>query len=153
MIALDLDQLQFAILGKEPQYHDGSVSVGILSLDRGRMERLKRTLFDALRVRLIRPTMRGYFLLSFRDIKDSTNGCSSHTCHQSPHIKPSLSFGGPPYHGCLEEIMPVKRYRRSGFTGQRFVTTGSISMKHCRNGVGVSISRCIHFNKNTRNFT
>ena len=66
MIALDLDQWQFAIMGKEPQYHDGSVSEGISSLDRGRMERFNGTFFDALRVRPIGPTMRGYLLLSFR---------------------------------------------------------------------------------------
>ena len=34
MIALDLDQWQFSIMGKEPQYHDGSVSTGISSLER-----------------------------------------------------------------------------------------------------------------------
>ena len=66
MIALDLDQWQFTIMGKEPQYHDGSVSVGITSLDRGRMERFNGAFFDALRVRPIGPTMRGYLLLSFR---------------------------------------------------------------------------------------
>ena len=66
MIALDLDQWQFAIMGKEPQYHDGSVSVGISSLDRGRMERFNGTFFDALRVPHIGPTMQGYLLLSFR---------------------------------------------------------------------------------------
>ena len=114
--------------------------------------------FDALRVRPIGPTMRG----PFGDIKDSTNGCSFHTCHRSPYYTQSLSFGGPPYRGCLGdppyrgclgEKMPVKRNGRSGFTGQCFVTTGSITMKHSRNGVGVSISLCRNFHKNTRNLT
>ena len=41
VIDLDLGQWQFAIMGKEPKYHDGSVSVGISSLDTARMERLK----------------------------------------------------------------------------------------------------------------
>ena len=66
MIALDLDQWQLTIMGKEPQYHDRSVSVGIPSLDRGRMERFNGAFFDALRVRPIGPSMRGYLLLSFR---------------------------------------------------------------------------------------
>ena len=66
MIALDLDHWQFAIMGKEPHYHDVSLSVRISSLDRGRMERLEGTFFDAPRVRPIGPTMRGYLLLSFR---------------------------------------------------------------------------------------
>ena len=52
MNSLDLDQWQFAIMGKEPHYHCGSVFVGISSLDTGRMERLKGTFFDALRVAL-----------------------------------------------------------------------------------------------------
>ena len=66
MIALDLDQWQFTIMGKEPQYHDGSVSADISSLDTGRMERLKGTFFDALGVRPLGPSWRRYLLLSFR---------------------------------------------------------------------------------------
>ena len=38
MFALDLDQWQFEITGKVPQHLDGSVCVGMSSLDTGRME-------------------------------------------------------------------------------------------------------------------
>ena len=41
MFALDLDQWQFAIRGKVPQHHDGSVCVGMSSMDTGRLEMLK----------------------------------------------------------------------------------------------------------------
>ena len=149
-------------MGKEPQYYDGSVSEGMSSLDRGRMERFNGAFFDALRVRPIGPPVRGYLLLSFRGYQRFYERLQlSHTCHPSPHYTQSLSFGGPPYRGCLGdppyrgclgEIMPVKRNGWSGFTGQCFVTTGSITMKHGRNGVGVSISWCRNFHKNTRNF-
>ena len=43
MFAMDPDQWQFAIAGKVPQHHDGSVSVGMSSLDTGRIEMLKGT--------------------------------------------------------------------------------------------------------------
>ena len=66
-VMIALDQWQFTIMGKKPQYHDGSVSVGIPSLDRGRTERFNGAFFDGLRVRPIGPTMRGYLLLSFRE--------------------------------------------------------------------------------------
>ena len=50
-----------------PQHHDGGVSVGMLSLDTGRMETLKGMFFHALRVRLIGPTWRrGYPVLSLQ---------------------------------------------------------------------------------------
>lgn len=41
----------------------------------------------------------------------------------------------------------------SEFMGHCFVTTGSIPMKHGRNWVGMSISRCRNFHKNIRSFT
>ena len=66
MIALYLDQWQFTIMGRQPQYHDGSVSADISSLDTGRMERLKGTFFGALGFRPIGPSWRRYLLLSFR---------------------------------------------------------------------------------------
>ena len=65
---------------------------------------------------------------------------------------PSLSTGRT-YCGCLEEILPFKRPGRSEFTGHGVVTTGSITMKHGRNVVGVSISRYRNFSKNAINFT
>ena len=65
MYALDLDQGQFATSVKVPEHHDGMVCVGMSSLATGRMEMLKGT-FDALRVRPIGPTRRGYRALSFR---------------------------------------------------------------------------------------
>ena len=43
MFALDLHQWQFAITGKVQQHHDGSVCVGMSSLDTGRMEMPKWT--------------------------------------------------------------------------------------------------------------
>ena len=49
--------------------------------------------------------------------------------------------------------MPFKRHGRSQFIGHGFVNTGSLTMKHGRNGVGVSISRCRNFHKNTINLT
>ena len=45
IFALDFDQWQFAITGKVPQHYDGSVAVGMSSLDRGRMEILKGMFF------------------------------------------------------------------------------------------------------------
>ena len=42
---------------------------------------------------------------------------------------------------------------RLEFTGHDFVTTASINMNHGGNGIGVSMSRCRNFHKNTRNFT
>ena len=66
MFALDFDQRQFSITGKVPQHHDGSLSVGISSLNTGRMEMLIGTFFDALRVRPIGPTWRGHLEVSFR---------------------------------------------------------------------------------------
>ena len=86
------------------------------------------------------------------DIRDSTNGGSFYTRNRSPYYRPSLTIGRT-YCGCLEEILPIKRQGRSEFTGHEFVTTGSITMKHGRNGIGVSISRCRNFHKNKRNFT
>ena len=148
MFALDLDQWQFAITGKVPQHHAGNVSVGMSSLDTGRVDVLKGTFL-----------MPSGFLpgedtsfCSFGHIKDSTNGCSFHTRHRSPYLTPSLNIGRT-YRGCLEEMLSVKRHGRSEFTGHDFVTTGSITIKHGRNGVGMSISRCGNFHTNTRNFT
>ena len=52
----------------QERYHntDGSVAVGMSSLNTGRMEILKGTFFDPLRVCPIGPTWRGYLVLSFR---------------------------------------------------------------------------------------
>ena len=86
------------------------------------------------------------------DIRESTNGCSFYTRRRSPYYTPLLSIGRT-YRGCLEEILPVKRHGRSEFMGHGFVTIASITMKHGINGVGVTISRCRNFHKNTRNFT
>ena len=152
MIALDLDQWQFAIMGKEPQYHDRSVSEGISSLDRGRMERFNGTFFDALRVRPIGPTMRGYLLLSFRgyqrfdqwlQLSYMPSKSLLHAIVELRWFSISWLSGGNHAH---------QTQRTVGTYGQCFVTTGSIAMKHGRNGVGVSISRCRNFHKNTRNF-
>ena len=66
IFALDFDQWQFAITGKVPQHYGGSVAVGMSSLDTGRMEILKGTFFDPIRVCPIGPTWRVYFVLSFR---------------------------------------------------------------------------------------
>ena len=43
MFALDLDHWQFAIMGKVPQHHDGSICLCMSSLDTGRMGMLKWT--------------------------------------------------------------------------------------------------------------
>ena len=151
MFALDLDQWQFAITGKVPQHHDGSVCIGISSLDNRRMEMLKGT-FYALRVRPIGPTWRGYFVLSFRGYQRFDQWL--HLLYPSPNsLLHAIVDVGRTYCGCLEEIQLFKRHRRSEFTGHGFVMTGSITMKHGRNGVEVSISRCRNFHKTTINFT
>ena len=41
VFALDLDQWQFAVTGKVPQHHDGSICEVMSSLDTGRVEMLK----------------------------------------------------------------------------------------------------------------
>ena len=48
MFAMDPDQWQFAITGKIPQHNDGSVCVGMSSLDTGSMEMLKGTFWRPL---------------------------------------------------------------------------------------------------------
>ena len=153
MFALDLDQWKFAITGKVPQHHDGGVSVGmlaaVLSLDTGRMETLKGTFFNALRVRPIGSTWhRGCLVLSLRG-------------HQRFDQWLQLSYPPPTsrlhaiveHRGCLAAILPAKRYERSEFTSHSFVATGSITIKHGRNGVGVSFLRYRNFHKNSRSFT
>ena len=52
LFALDFDQWQFAITEKVPQHYDGSIAVGMSSLDKGRMEILKGTFFNPLRIAL-----------------------------------------------------------------------------------------------------
>ena len=86
------------------------------------------------------------------DIKVSTDGCRFYTRHRCPYYTPSSSIGRT-YCGCLEETLPFKRHGRLEFTGNGFVTTGSITMKHFRNGVEVLIWRCRNFHKNTIKFT
>ena len=152
MLALELDQWQFAITGKVPPHHDGSVYVGMSSLDAGRMEMLRGTFLLPLGFALKGLPGEDTSYCPFRDIKYSTNGCSFYTHHRSPYYTPSLSIGRT-YCGCLEEILPFKRHGQSEFTGYGFVTTGSITMKHARNGVNVSISKSWNFHKNTINFT
>ena len=149
MFSLDLDQWKFAITGKVPQHHDGGVSVGMLSLDTGRMETLKGTFFNALRVRPIGSTWhRGCLVLSLRG-------------HQRFDQWLQLSYPPPTsrlhaiveHRGCLAAILPAKRYERSEFTSHSFLATGSITIKHGRNGVGVSFLRYTNFHKNSRSFT
>ena len=108
------------------------------------------TVFDALRVRPIPGEDTLY--CPFGNIKGPTNGCTFHTRLRHPYYTPSLSFGRPP-HGSQAGILPVKLSRKSEFMGHCFVTTGSIPMKHGRNWVGMSISRCRNFHKNIRSFT
>ena len=141
MFALDLDQWDFANTGKVPQHHDGGVSVDMLSLDTGRMETLKGTFFHALRVRPIGPTWRrGYLVLSLQGHQwfDQWLNLSYPPTKSRLHaIAELLSF----YHGCLVAILTVKRYGRSEFMSHSFVIISWITIKHERNGIGVSISR------------
>ena len=67
MFALDLDQWQFAITGKVSQHHDGSVCVGMSSLDTDRMKMPKRTFwrlqgssYRAYLARIPRTVLPGY---------------------------------------------------------------------------------------------
>ena len=95
MCALDLDQRQFVITGKVPQHHDGSFSVGISSLNTGRMERLKGAFFDALRVRPIGPTWGGHLVLSFRGYQ---------------RFDQRLQLSYPPLKSLLHRIVELRLY-------------------------------------------
>ena len=150
MFALDLDQWQFAITGKIPQHHDGNVCVDMSSLDTGRMDMFKGTFLTPSGFALWGLPGANTSYCPSGDIKDLTNGCSFYARHWSPYYTPSLSIGRT-YCGYLEEILTFKRHGRSEFMGHGCKTTGSITMKHGKNGVEVSTARCKSFHKNTIN--
>ena len=112
MFALGLDPWQFAITGKIPQHHDGSVYIGMSSLDTGRMEMLKGTFLTPLGFALKGLPGEDTSHCPFGDLKYSTNGFF-YTRHRSPCYTPSFSIGRS-YCGCLQEILPFKRHGRVG---------------------------------------